>query len=61
MNLAKRYHEHIENKNNETFFGYKNHAKACTKSELLKIYLVTDTSVHDPQALDWLTEGDDEN
>ncbi len=39
-------------KNNTTFYGYKNHVKADTKTKLIVDYLVTDASVHDSQALD---------
>lgn len=46
-------------KNNETFFGYKNHAKVDTKSKFIDNYTVTDASVHDSQPLeDLLTEND---
>ena len=34
-------------KNNNTFFGYKNHVKADTKTKLIEEYIVTDASVHD--------------
>ena len=34
-------------KNNATFYGYKNHVKADTKTKLIVDYLVTDASVHD--------------
>ena len=36
-------------KNNETFYGYKNHIKADQKSKLIENYIVTDASVHDSQ------------
>ena len=46
-------------KNNTTFYGYKNHVKADTKTKLVVDYLVTDASVHDSQALeDLLNEKD---
>jgi transposase, IS5 family len=46
-------------KNNETFYGYKDHVKICRKSKLIDKYLVTDASVHDSQPLeDLLTEED---
>ncbi len=46
-------------KNNETFYGYKNHAKVDTKSKFIDKYTVTDASVHDSQPLDdLLTEKD---
>jgi IS5 family transposase len=41
-------------KNNETFYGYKNHVKVDTKSKLINNYEVTPASVHDSQALDAL-------
>lgn len=34
-------------KNNETFYGYKNHIKGDQKSKLIEKYTVTDASVHD--------------
>ena len=34
-------------KNNNTFYGYKNHVKADTKTKLIEEYTVTDASVHD--------------
>jgi IS5 family transposase len=46
-------------KNFVTFFGYKNHIKADTKTKLIEEYLVTDASVHDSQAIEeLLTEKD---
>jgi IS5 family transposase len=39
-------------KNGVSFYGYKNHVKADTKTKLIVNYLVTDASVHDSQALD---------
>ena len=41
-------------KNNATFYGYKNHVKADTKTKLVIDYLVTNASVHDSQALEYL-------
>jgi transposase, IS5 family len=38
-------------KNNTTFYGYKNHVKADTKTKLIEEFIVTDASVHDPQAI----------
>lgn len=47
----KKKHKDIDarwtKKNNETFYGYKNHAKADTKSKFIDSYVVTDASVHD--------------
>jgi hypothetical protein len=34
-------------KNNATFYGFKNHVKADTKTKLIEEYIVTDASVHD--------------
>jgi IS5 family transposase len=59
----KKSHKDIDarwtKKNHETFFGYKNHAKACTKSKFIKVYEVTAASVHDSQVLDDLLEDED--
>lgn len=52
----KKRHKDIDarwtKKNNETFYGYKNHAKVDTKSKFINTYAVTSASVHDSQALD---------
>lgn len=46
-------------KNNTTFYGYKNHIKADTKTKLIEKYIVTDASVHDSQPVgQLLTEKD---
>jgi len=60
----KKKHKDIDarwtKKNNETFYGYKNHAKVDTKSKFIDKYQVTDASVHDSQVLDdLLTENDE--
>ena len=51
----KKCHKDIDarwtKKNNETFYGYKNHAKVDAKSKFINTYTVTDASVHDSQAL----------
>jgi IS5 family transposase len=47
-------------KNNQTYYGYKNHVKADTKTKLVVDYLVTDASVHDSQALEDLLNDKDE-
>ena len=39
-------------KNNETFYGYKNHVKADEGSKLIDDYAVTSASVHDSQTLE---------
>lgn len=41
-------------KNFVTFFGYKNHIKADTKTKLIEEYVVTDASVHDSQVIEEL-------
>jgi len=41
-------------KNFVTFYGYKNHIKADTKTKLIEDYIVTDASVHDSQAIEAL-------
>ena len=59
----KKKHKDIDarwtKKNDETFFGYKNHAKADTKSKIINKYIVTDASVHDSQALEPLLDEKD--
>ena len=60
----KKRHKDIDarwtKKNEETFYGYKNHAKVDTKSKFVNTYIVTDASVHDSQALDTLLNEQDE-
>ena len=50
----KKCHKDIDaswtKKNNETFYGYKNHAKVDTKSKFINTFAVTTASVHDSQA-----------
>jgi IS5 family transposase len=46
-------------KNNETYYGYKDHVKTDKKSKLIDKYKVTDASVHDSQPLDDLLEEKD--
>jgi IS5 family transposase len=46
-------------KNNQTFFGFKNHVKQDAKSKLITGYAVTDASVHDSQATDILLDEKD--
>ncbi|MFH1004621.1 MAG: IS5 family transposase [Bacteroidota bacterium] len=41
-------------KNNQTYYGYKNHVKADLGSKLIDNYTITDASVHDSQALETL-------
>jgi len=47
-------------KNNNTFYGYKNHVKADNKTKLIEEYTVTDASVHDSQAMEQLLTEKDE-
>lgn len=60
----KKCHKDIDarwtQKNKETFYGYKNHAKVDTKSKFINTYVVTDASVHDSQALEDLLDKKDE-
>lgn len=46
-------------KNNETFYGYKNHIKADTGSKIIDNYEVTSASAHDSQALEKLLDEKD--
>lgn len=46
-------------KNNETYYGYKNHIKVDTRSKFIGMYAVTDASVHDSQVLGDLLEESD--
>lgn len=39
-------------KNNQTFYGYKDHVKVDEKSKLILGYKITDASVHDSQLLE---------
>jgi len=59
----KKKHKDIDarwtKKNNETFYGYKNHAKVDTKSKFIDTFKVTDASVHDSQPLEDLLEETD--
>ena len=47
-------------KNNTTFYGYKNHVKADTRTKLIDEYIITDASVHDSQAMEQLLTEKDE-
>lgn len=59
----KKRHKDIEarwtKKNNETYYGYKNHAKVDTKSKFINTFVVTSASVHDSQAIDNLLNEND--
>jgi IS5 family transposase len=46
-------------KNNETFYGYKNHIKGDQKSKFIEKYKVTDASVHDSTPLPDILEKKD--
>jgi transposase, IS5 family len=48
-------------KNNTTFYGYKNHIKADTKTKLIEEYVVTDPSVHYSQPVELLLTEKDKN
>ena len=48
-------------KNNVSFYGYKNHVKADTKTKLIRKYAVTDASVHDSQVVDELLDATDQD
>ena len=48
-------------KNNETHYGYKNHAKVDNKHKFIDKDKTTDASVHDSQALDDLLDEKDED
>jgi len=61
----KKRHKDIDarwtNKNDETFYGYKNNVKVDKKSKFIDKYIVTDASVHDSQPLDNLLTEKDNN
>jgi len=42
----------MDSKKIATFYGYKNHIKADTKTKLIEKYTVTGASVHDSQVVD---------
>jgi len=46
-------------KNNQTFYGYKDHAKIDAKSKLIRSYAVTHAAVHDSCGLEPLLEASD--
>jgi IS5 family transposase len=47
-------------RNNETFYGFKDHAKVDVKSKFIDTFVVTTASVHDSQATDdWLNENNE--
>jgi len=61
----KKKHKDIDakwtKKNNETFYGYKNHAKVDNKGKFINKYVVTDASVHDSQATEGLLDEKDKD
>jgi len=46
-------------KNNETHYGYKNHAKVDAESKLIDSYKTTDASTHDSQVFEQLLDEKD--
>ena len=46
-------------KNNQNFFGYKNHVKTDGKSKIIQKFKVTTASVHDSQTLEGLLDNQD--
>lgn len=62
-NTHKLSHKDVDarwtKKNNDTYYGYKNHIKADTGSKLIDNYEVTSASVHDSQALEKLLDAKD--
>ena len=61
----KKSHKDIDalwaKKNDELFYGYKNHVKIDDKSKLIDTYMVSDASVHDSKVLDLLISESDKN
>lgn len=59
----KKSHKDVDarwtKKRNETFFGYKNHAKVCVKTKLITGYDTTDASVHDSKRASELVDDND--
>ena len=60
---AKLSHKDVDarwtKKNQETFFGYKDHVRTDADTVLITDYVVTDAAVHDSQVLDQLVGKDD--
>lgn len=46
-------------KRNETHYGYKNHAKVCRKTKLVRAYDTTPANVHDSNVSDSLIDNND--
>lgn len=59
----KRAHKDVDarwaKKNEETFYGYKNHIKVNIQTKLIETATVTSANVHDSQAVDKLVEKGD--
>lgn len=59
----KKRHKDIDarwtKKNNEVFYGYKNHTKVDAKSKFIDTFIITTASVHDSQALEPLLRESD--
>ena len=48
-------------KNDQTFYGYKNHANVDVKHKLIRAYTVTPANVHDSQEIGNVLDGDNTN
>ncbi len=48
-------------KNNQNYFGYKNHVKTDSKSKIIQKFKVTTANVHDSQTLDALLDNKDKD
>ena len=63
-NPNKKCHKDIDarwtKKNDETFYGYKNHAKVDSKSKIISDYVVTSAEVHDSQILDKILDKEED-
>lgn len=59
----KKSHKDIEarwtKKNNQVFYGYKNHTKVDIKSKFINTFAITSASVHDSQAINNLLNDND--
>lgn len=62
-NPHKKRHKDVDarwtKKRDETHYGYKNHAKVCRKTKLIRGYDTTDASVHDSKVSDSLIDDND--
>ncbi len=62
-NPHKKRHNDIKarwtKKNNETYYGYKNHAKVDTKNKFFNTFSVTSASVHDSKTTNNLLNDSD--